>query len=102
MECVFRSLGTMGRGNHFLEFQRSRTGAVWLMLHSGSRGIASRIGLHFIAEAKERTEREGIDPPERNLAWLDEGSDAFERHFEAVLALRRAPRTDRLDTQRAS
>ena len=60
----------MGGGNHFLELQRSPTGAVWLMLHPGSRGIGSRIGLHFIAEAKERIEREGIDPPSRDLAWL--------------------------------
>ena len=62
MDRMFRSLGTLGGGNHFLEIQRSAAGAVWLMLHSGSRGIGSRIGLHFIAEAKERIEREGIDP----------------------------------------
>ena len=96
MERVFRSLGTMGGGNHFLELQRSRAGAVWLMLHSGSRGIGSRIGLHFIAEAKERIEREGIDPPERNLAWLDEGSDAFERYWEAVLWAQDYARENRL------
>ena len=96
MERVFRSLGTMGGGNHFLELQRSRTGAVWLMLHSGSRGIGSRIGLHFIAEAKERIEHEGIDPPARDLAWLDEGSDAFERYFEAVLWAQEYARENRL------
>ena len=90
MERVFRSLGTI------FELQRSATGAVWLMLHSGSRGIGSRIGLHFIAEAKERIEREGIDPPERNLAWLDEGSDAFERYFEAVLWTQDYARENRL------
>ena len=83
MDRVFRSLGTLGGGNHFLEIQRSAAGAVWLMLHSGSRGSGSRTGLHFIAEAKERIEREGIDPPTRDLAWLDEGSGAFERFFEA-------------------
>ena len=74
----------------------ARAGAVWLMLHSGSRGIGSRIGLHFIAEAKERIEHEGIDPPERNLAWLDEGSDAFERYFEAVLWAQDYARENRL------
>ena len=96
MDRVFRSLGTMGGGNHFLELQQSATGAVWLMLHSGSRGIGSRIGLHFIAEAKERIEREGIDPPARDLAWLDEGSDAFERYFEAVLWAQDYARENRL------
>ena len=96
MERVFRSLGTMGGGNHFLELQRSAAGALWLMLHSGSRGIGSRIGLHFIAEAKERIEREGIDPPARDLAWLDEGSDAFERYFEAALWAQDYARENRL------
>ena len=96
MDRIFRSLGTMGGGNHFLELQRSMSGAVWLMLHSGSRGIGSRIGLHFIAEAKKRIEREGIDPPERNLAWLDEGSDGFERYFEAVLWAQDYARENRL------
>ena len=96
MEHVFRSLGTMGGGNHFLELQRSATGSVWLMLHSGSREIGSRIGLHFIAEAKERIELERIDPPSRDLAWLDEGSDAFERYFEAVLWAQDYARENRL------
>ena len=96
MDRVFRSLGSMGGGNHFLELQRSTTGAVWLMLHSGSRGIGSRIGMHFIAEAKERIEREGVDLPDRNLAWLDEGSDAFERYFEAVLWAQDYARENRL------
>ena len=96
MDRVFRSLGTMGGGNHFLELQQSASGAVWLMLHSGSRGIGSRIGLHFIAEAKDRIEREGIDPPVRDLAWLDEGSHAFERYFEAVLWAQDYARENRL------
>ena len=96
MDRVFRSLGTLGGGNHFFELQRSAAGAVWLMLHSGSRGIGSRIGLHFIAEAKERIEREGIDPPTRDLAWLDEGSGAFERYFEAVLWAQDYARENRL------
>ena len=96
MDRVFRSLGSMGGGNHFFELQRSTTGAVWLMLHSGSRGIGSRIGMHFIAEAKERIEREGVDLPDRNLAWLDEGSDAFERYFEAVLWAQDYARENRL------
>ena len=106
MGRVFRSLGTLGGGNHFLELQRSATGAVWLMLHSESRGIGSRIGLHFIAEAKERIEREGIDPPTGDVAWLDEGSDAFKRYFEAVLWAqdyarenRLAPRASRVSAQ---
>ena len=83
-ERAFRSIGTLGGGNHFVELQESTDGRVWVMLHSGSRGIGARIGECFIAEARKRIVDEGIDVPDRNLAWLEEGCDAFERYIEAV------------------
>ncbi len=47
-------LGTLGRGNHFLEFQRDAENALWLMVHSGSRGMGQAISSHYlrIAETK--------------------------------------------------
>jgi len=48
-----RQIGTLGGGNHFIEVCLDTEGKVWVMLHSGSRGIGNKIGSHFIAEAKD-------------------------------------------------
>lgn len=41
-------LGTLGRGNHFVEFQRDEEGRLWLMVHSGSRGMGQAIRDHYL------------------------------------------------------
>jgi tRNA-splicing ligase RtcB (3'-phosphate/5'-hydroxy nucleic acid ligase) len=77
-------LGTLGTGNHFIEVCLDEEDRVWIMLHSGSRGIGNRIGSHFIAAAKKRCEAEGIPLPNRDLAWLPEGTPEFSAYVEAV------------------
>jgi tRNA-splicing ligase RtcB (3'-phosphate/5'-hydroxy nucleic acid ligase) len=79
-----RQLATLGGGNHFIEVCIDESNRVWAMLHSGSRGIGNRIGQHFIARARERMQREDIRLPDRDLAWLDEGSRDFADYVEAV------------------
>jgi len=44
-------LGTLGRGNHFLEFQADEQGSLWLMVHSGSRGMGQAITSWHLARA---------------------------------------------------
>lgn len=77
-------LGTMGTGNHFLELCLDENDAVWIMLHSGSRGVGNRIGTYFIELAKKEMERHQINLPDRDLAYLEEGSDYFADYVEAV------------------
>jgi tRNA-splicing ligase RtcB len=77
-------LGTLGTGNHFIEMCLDEHGSVWLMLHSGSRGVGNRIGTHFIELAKKDMERWHIHLPDSDLAYLPEGSDHFEQYVEAV------------------
>lgn len=77
-------LGTMGTGNHFLELCLDENNAVWLMLHSGSRGVGNRIGNYFIELAKKEMERHQINLPDENLAYLQEGSEYFDDYVEAV------------------
>ncbi|MCA9244969.1 MAG: RtcB family protein, partial [Phycisphaerales bacterium] len=43
-----RHLGSLGTGNHFIEVCLDESDDVWIMLHSGSRGIGNRIGTYFI------------------------------------------------------
>ena len=77
-------LGTLGTGNHFLEVCLDEADRVWVMLHSGSRGIGNRIGMHFITLAQREARRQGTTLPDRDLAWLDEGSRHFENYLVAV------------------
>jgi tRNA-splicing ligase RtcB len=77
-------LGTLGTGNHFIEICLDEEDRVWVMLHSGSRGIGGRIGSHFISLAKEEMSRWFIHLPDRDLAYLPEGSQYFADYVEAV------------------
>lgn len=77
-------LGTLGTGNHFIEVCLDEHDSVWLMLHSGSRGVGNRIGTHFIEKARKDMERWMIQLPDRDLAYLPEGSDNFADYIEAV------------------
>lgn len=78
-------LGTLGTGNHFIEVCLDTEGAVWLMLHSGSRGVGNRIGVHFIARAREQANRlDRSVSTDAELAWLDEGTQDFNDYIEAV------------------
>lgn len=45
-------LGTLGRGNHFLEFQADQNDRLWLMVHSGSRAMGQAIAAHHLQRAQ--------------------------------------------------
>jgi tRNA-splicing ligase RtcB len=77
-------LGTLGGGNHFIEVCLDERDRVWFMLHSGSRGIGNRIGTLFIELARRDMERKSIHLPDRDLAYLAEGSRHFADYVEAV------------------
>ncbi|MGV3593313.1 MAG: RtcB family protein [Gammaproteobacteria bacterium] len=77
-------LGTLGSGNHFLEVCLDEQGSVWVMVHSGSRGVGNRIGTHFIEQARKDMERWHIRLPDRDLAYLPEGSEHFNDYVDAV------------------
>jgi tRNA-splicing ligase RtcB (3'-phosphate/5'-hydroxy nucleic acid ligase) len=77
-------LGTLGSGNHFIEICLDQTGRVWIMLHSGSRGVGNRIGNYFINIAKEDMRRHFINLPDYNLAYLSEGTQHFNDYITAL------------------
>jgi tRNA-splicing ligase RtcB len=64
------NLGTLGGGNHFIEIQKSDTGDVWIMLHSGSRNMGQRIANYYHKEAKRLNAGAGLQLPDVNLAFL--------------------------------
>jgi tRNA-splicing ligase RtcB len=77
-------LGTLGTGNHFIELCLDEEQRVWVMLHSGSRGVGNRIGSYFIELAKRDMERHQTHLPDRNLAYFEEGSEHFNDYVDAV------------------
>jgi len=77
-------LGTLGTGNHFIEVCLDESDGVWVMLHSGSRGVGNRIGMHFIELAQKEMQRWQIQLPDRDLAYLPEGSQYFADYVQAV------------------
>ena len=79
-----RQLGTLGGGNHFIEVCLDEADRVWMMLHSGSRGVGNVLGRHFIALARRDMERHLSRLPAKDLAYLEEGSDHFADYVDAV------------------
>jgi len=77
-------MGTLGGGNHFIEVCLDETDQVWVMLHSGSRGIGNAIADHFIKLARKDMERWMIQLPDRDLAYFPEGTEHFGDYIEAV------------------
>ncbi len=77
-------LGTLGTGNHFIEICLDEKNAVWVMLHSGSRGVGNRIGSYFIEQAKKDMERYFIQLPDKDLAYIPEGSSMFREYTLSV------------------
>ena len=81
---MWRQLGSLGGGNHFVEICLDAEGAVWIMLHSGSRNVGNTIGQCAMHMAKKVAEQVDRSLPHRDLAWLDEGTPAFEAYVEGL------------------
>lgn len=79
-----KHLGTLGTGNHFIEVCLDEAGAVWFMLHSGSRGVGNAIGTTFIELAKKDAERNNRHLPDQDLAYFEEGSQYFGDYVRGV------------------
>jgi tRNA-splicing ligase RtcB (3'-phosphate/5'-hydroxy nucleic acid ligase) len=79
-----RQMGTLGGGNHFIELCLDESDRLWIMLHSGSRGIGNAIGTYFIALARRDMERQDVRLPDRDLAYLREGARHFDDYVAAV------------------
>ena len=75
------ALGTLGGGNHFIELAEDVDGAVWLTLHSGSRGVGNKIGTHYIRVAQQLCKKMLVQLPDRDLAYLPEDHPAFNAYM---------------------
>jgi tRNA-splicing ligase RtcB len=60
------------------------TDAVWLFLHSGSRGVGNKLAQRHISEARSMTARQHIALPHPDLAYLKEGTPEFDRYIREL------------------
>lgn len=79
-----QQVGTLGGGNHFIELCLDENQDVWVMLHSGSRGIGNVIGRYFIGLAKKDMQRLQQNLPDKDLAYFSEGTEFFDDYVHAV------------------
>lgn len=77
-------LGTLGSGNHFIELAEDENGIVWIVLHSGSRGMGNKIGTYFTDLAKKLCAQWFVTLPDKDLAYLPEGTEEFRDYKRAV------------------
>jgi tRNA-splicing ligase RtcB (3'-phosphate/5'-hydroxy nucleic acid ligase) len=88
-------LATLGTGNHFIEMCLDERDRVWLMLHSGSRGVGNRIGQYFITMAREDMRTHLANLPDSDLAYFKEGTKHFADYVHAVSWAQDYARTNR-------
>lgn len=77
-------LGSLGSGNHFIEMCLDESDCVWVLLHSGSRGLGNTIGRYYIELAKEDMRKWFINLPDENLGYFPEGTEYFNEYWEAL------------------
>jgi tRNA-splicing ligase RtcB (3'-phosphate/5'-hydroxy nucleic acid ligase) len=80
----YKHLGTLGTGNHFIEVCMDESDFVWIMLHSGSRGVGNAIGNFFIELARIDMQHHIANLPDIDLAYFEEGTEHFDDYVDAV------------------
>ena len=78
-------LGTLGSGNHFIEVCLDETDQVWIVLHSGSRGIGNQLAQRHIAIAQKIMQQNFITLEDKELAYLPESNPAFGEYIKDLL-----------------
>ena len=71
------ALGSLGSGNHFIEICLDENRQVWVVLHSGSRGIGNRVASKHIKIAQKLMDQNAVSLKDRDLAYLTEGTPEF-------------------------
>ncbi len=82
---VLSQYGTLGSGNHFVEVCLDERDAVWVVLHSGSRGVGNQLATSHIKVARKLAHTLRYKLPDADLAWLSEGTDDFDAYIADML-----------------
>jgi len=81
-----QQMGTLGAGNHFIEFQKGSDGFIWIMIHSGSRGLGYKVADYYNKRAIEKNKEwfSGVDP-KWELAFLPINSELGRMYYAEML-----------------
>ncbi|MDN5884679.1 MAG: RtcB family protein, partial [Corynebacterium casei] len=79
-----QQLGSLGGGNHFIELCLDEQDRVWMFLHSGSRGVGNKIAQKHIAAAQAQCDKHWVRLPDRDLAYLTEGTEEFDSYIKEL------------------
>jgi RNA-splicing ligase RtcB len=77
--------GTLGSGNHFFELCVDERARVWVVLHSGSRGIGNQLAQAHIAKAKRLAKEAMLSLEDPDLAWFVQGTREFDAYVTDML-----------------
>lgn len=102
VDGAMRHAGTLGTGNHFVEICLDELDRVWIMLHSGSRGVGNAIGQFFIDRAKEEAVRKGLDLPDMDLAHLEVDTEFYNDYCFGVETAQQFAKLNRTIMMRAA
>lgn len=80
-----KQMGSLGSGNHFVEICLDESEAVWIVLHSGSRGVGNELAKHHIEGAKHLMKRYFIDLPDPDMAYLVENTHEFDAYIQDMM-----------------
>lgn len=79
------ALGSLGSGNHFIEICLDESDRVWVVLHSGSRGIGNKLAMKHIRIAQKLMDENSIKLKDPDLAFLSENRAEFEKYINDLL-----------------
>jgi tRNA-splicing ligase RtcB len=82
---VLKQYGTLGSGNHFLELCIDERARVWVVLHSGSRGIGNQLARAHIAKARKLAKEAMLSLEDMDLAYFVQGTGEFEVYIADML-----------------
>ncbi len=80
-----KQFGTLGSGNHFFELCVDERARVWVVLHSGSRGIGNQLAQMHIAKARRLAKEAMVSLEDPDLAWFVQGTPEFEAYVADML-----------------
>ena len=84
-QSALRQLGTLGGGNHFIEFQRDEEDNLWIMIHSGSRNLGKMVGDYYNKKAKKLNEKwHSVVTPSMRLAFLPVSDPEFKGYWREM------------------
>jgi tRNA-splicing ligase RtcB len=94
-EKAATQFGSLGSGNHFFELCVDERGRVWVVLHSGSRGIGNQLATQHINKARKLAKKAMLSLEDPDLAYFVQGTPEFDAYIADMLWAQEYARANR-------